>query len=45
MLNFNDNTELEPLIDSMFAWAMTQPKRKLKDMEYEITKDIYDYWK
>ena len=45
MLNFNDNTELYPLIDSMFAWAMTQPKRKLKDMEYEVTKDIYDYWK
>lgn len=45
MLNFVDNTELEPLIDSMFQWAIKQPKRKTKDMEYEVTKDIYGYWK
>jgi len=45
MLNFSDGTELEPLIDSMFEWAMKQPNRKVKDMEYEVTKDIYDYWK
>lgn len=45
MLNFVDNTELESLIDSMFQWAIKQPKRKTKDMEYEVTKDIYGYWK
>jgi UDP-glucose 4-epimerase len=44
MLNFVDNTELEPLIDTMFQWAIKQPKRKVKDMEYEVTKNIYDYW-
>jgi hypothetical protein len=29
----------------MFVWAMSQPNRKVKTMEYEVTKDIYDYWK
>ena len=29
----------------MLAWAMKQPKRKVKDMEYEVTEGIYDYWK
>jgi len=24
---------------------MKQPNRKVKDMEYEITEGIYDYWK
>lgn len=44
-LNFNDQTNLEELIDKMFGWAITQPKRKLKMMPYEITKGIYEYWK
>jgi UDP-glucose 4-epimerase len=45
MLEFRDETNLEELIESMFVWAMNQPKRKVKEMEYEVTKDIYDYWK
>ena len=45
MLNFKDETNLEELIDSMFVWAIKQPNRKVKNMDYEITKDIYDYWK
>ena len=45
LLEFQDGTELEPLIDSMFGWAVKQPNRKVKDMPYEVTKDIYDYWK
>jgi len=24
---------------------MKQPNRKVKKMEYEVTKDIYDYWR
>lgn len=44
-LNFNDQTNLEDLIDEMFAWAMTQPRREQKKMPYEVTKGIYDYWK
>lgn len=45
MLNFKDETNLEELIETMFVWAMKQPKRKVKEMSYEVTKDIYDYWK
>ena len=45
LLEFKDETQLEPLIDSMFGWAVKQPNRKVKDMPYEVTKNIYDYWK
>ncbi len=45
MLNFEDNTNLAELVETMFTWAMKQPNRKVKQMEYEVTKDIYDYWK
>jgi UDP-glucose 4-epimerase len=45
MLEFNDETNLQELIESMFVWAMKQPNRKVKKMEYEVTKDIYDYWR
>ena len=45
ILEFKDETRLEELIESMFVWAMKQPKRKVKDMEYEVTEGIYDYWK
>ncbi len=45
MLNFKDNTNLEELIEDVFVWAMKQPNRKIKNMEYEITDGIYEYWK
>ena len=45
VLEFKDETRLEELIESMFVWAMKQPNRKVKTMEYEVEKDIYDYWK
>tara|TARA_B100002019_G_scaffold63135_2_gene54152 strand:- start:5358 stop:6347 length:990 start_codon:yes stop_codon:yes gene_type:complete len=45
MLNFQDRTRLDELVESMFVWAMKQPNRKVKHMDYEITKDIYEYWK
>ena len=45
MLQFRDETNLEELIESIFVWAMKQPNRKVKNMEYEVTKDIYDYWR
>ena len=35
----------QELVESMFVWAMKQPNRKMRQMEYEVTKDIYDYWK
>ena len=45
LLKFKDDTKLEELIDSIFVWAMKQPNRKVKTMEYEVTKDLYDYWR
>jgi nucleoside-diphosphate-sugar epimerase len=45
MLKFQDGTHLEELVDTIFVWAMKQPNRKVKNMEYEVTKDIYDYWR
>lgn len=45
MLEFRDETNLEELIESVFVWAIKQPNRKVKKMEYEVTKDIYDYWR
>lgn len=44
-LGFYDGTDLEKLIDEMFHWAMRQPEREQKKMDYEVTKGIYDYWK
>ena len=45
MLEFKDKTNLEQLIEDMFVWAKSEPNRKLKNMDYEITKNIYEYWK
>lgn len=45
LLGFHDDTNLEELVDEMFKWAITQPKREQKTMPYEVTKGIYDYWK
>jgi UDP-glucose 4-epimerase len=45
ILEFVDNTNLEDLIEDVFVWAMKQPNRKVKDMDYEVTKNIYEYWK
>jgi len=45
MLDFRDETDIEDLIESMFVWAMKQPNRKVKHMEYEVEKNMYDYWK
>lgn len=45
LLQFEDNTSLENLIDKMFLWAKDQPKREIKRMVYEVEKNIYSYWK
>ena len=45
ILNFCDKTNLNNLIEEMFVWAMNQPKREQKYMDYEVEKGIYDYWK
>ncbi len=45
LLNFKDNTDIEYIINKMFDWALKQPNRKIKDMKYEIDKNIYSFWK
>ena len=45
MLEFKDNTDLEVTINKMFEWALTQPNREVKTIEYELTKNIYSFWK
>jgi UDP-glucose 4-epimerase len=44
-LSFNDDTDIENLIEKMFVWAISQPNRDVKKMNYEITKNIYNFWK
>ncbi len=44
-LNFHDGTDLEVLIGEMFEWALSQPSREPKMMDYEIQKGMYEYWK
>jgi len=44
-LNFQDNTDLEKTISEMFVWAKEQPHRLIAQMDYEIEKGMYSYWK
>jgi UDP-glucose 4-epimerase len=44
LLNFKDETDIEKTIENMFIWALKQPKRNVKYMNYEIQKNIYSYW-
>tara|TARA_Y100000004_G_scaffold192248_1_gene252488 strand:- start:79 stop:1095 length:1017 start_codon:yes stop_codon:yes gene_type:complete len=44
MLDFQDGTVLEELITEMFEWALKEPPREIKKMEYEVRKNIYSYW-
>jgi len=44
VLDFEDRTDLKNLIASMFDWVSNQPTRKVRNMEYEITKGLYSFW-
>lgn len=44
ILDFKDETDLEQTIREMFAWAINQPQREIKQMNYEITKGMYGFW-
>jgi len=44
LLGFHDQTSIEETTRTMIQWAMTQPERTIKNMNYEITKGIYSYW-
>ncbi len=45
ILGYKDNTSLIDGLGAMWNWAKNQPKRKVKNMNYEITKGLYGYWK
>ena len=45
LLDFEDKTDLHTLIDDMFTWAIDQPTRETKVMDYDISEGIYEYWK
>jgi UDP-glucose 4-epimerase len=45
LLDFKDETNIESLIEDMFVWAMFEPNREVKFMNYEINKGLYEYWK
>lgn len=45
LLDFEDKTDLEALIRKMYVWAESQPRRKVKKIEPEVTKGLYSYWK
>jgi UDP-glucose 4-epimerase len=44
-LGFEDSTNVENLVCSMFNWAIAEPNRPVVKMKYEIEKNIYSYWK
>jgi UDP-glucose 4-epimerase len=45
MLEFRDNTDLLKSIEGMFSWAMSQKNRNVFYTNYEVTKNIYNFWK
>lgn len=45
MLDFKDGTDIRVLIEKMFDWALTQPKREVRYKDYEVEKNIYSFWK
>ena len=44
-LGFIDNTDFEELVENMFLWAASQPKREVKMIKYEVEKKLYSFWK
>jgi len=45
LLGFHDGTDLEVLLSKMLLWAREQPARPVKLMNYELEKNMYDFWK
>jgi UDP-glucose 4-epimerase len=45
LLNFNDATNIDELIETMFIWYKDIPNKDVKKINYEIEKNIYSYWK
>lgn len=45
LLSFDDQTNLRDTVKEMFTWALKQPNRPTKNMQYEIEKNMYSFWK
>jgi UDP-glucose 4-epimerase len=45
LLSFVDNTNISELIEDIFKWSLNQPKRIQKNINYELEKGMYEYWK
>lgn len=45
ILDFKDDTNIDTLINQMYKWAAQQKPRGIKNMEYEVTKNMYTEWK
>ncbi len=45
LLNFKDATNLEHTVNRMFEWALTQPDRPVKSIDYEMTRQLYSFWR
>jgi len=45
LLGFEDKTDLESTIKEMFQWAEAQPYHSVEKFDYEISKNLYSYWK
>ena len=45
LLGFQDKTDIEKVVRDMFIWAKDQPSRAIKQMTYEVEKDMYSFWK
>jgi UDP-glucose 4-epimerase len=45
LLNFNDETNIDELIETMFIWYKDIPNKDIKKVNYEIEKNIYSYWR
>ena len=45
LLGFKDKTDLRETIKTMFIWAMRQTDKEIKQMPYEVNKNMYSYWR
>lgn len=44
-LGFKDETDLYTLISDMTTWAVEQNVKEVKTVNFEVTKNLYSYWK
>jgi UDP-glucose 4-epimerase len=44
-LSLQDQTDIKKTIEEMFDWAKEIPERKVMNMNYEIEKGLYSFWR